>query len=407
MNWFIVTAAYPPDEGGIADYTVALSRELVARGDRVWIIAGDGPDGGGLGGDRVKVCRFPGHFGLRALILMSWELWKVPKPRQVVLQYGPQPFGPRSRASKRRFRGLPLTFCLWLQLMRGKVWTMFHEVVSLPGPQRSLAMRLFVQASYWMLRLTVRKSSRVFVAVPVWADVILEVTGKDVPVEWLPIPSNLPVQVDPSRVAQVRCDLLGQDATTLIGHFGSMRGVVTEILEPMIRRLLEGKPDRRIVLIGSGSEALAARFRALWPELASRIVAAGNLPRDQTAEYVAACDVMVEPYPDGVSTRRSSTMGPLALGCVVVTNDGPWTEPLWRESGAVALAVSSDAGLLCERVEEVLRSRPALGARAAQFYDSKFSLRHTVAVMTGAGSAVSLSGSKESDMSVQLALVKS
>jgi hypothetical protein len=370
-------------------------------------MAGQGPDGGGLGGDRVKVCRFPGHFGLRALILMSWELRKVPKPRQIVLQYLPQPFGPRSRPGKRRFRGLPLTICLWLQLLREEVWTMFHEVVSLPGPERSLALRLFVQVSYWMLRLAVRKSSRVFVAAPVWADVILEVTGKDVPVEWLPIPSNLPVQVDPSRVAQVRCDLLGQDATTLIGHFGCMRGVVTEILEPMIPRLLEGRPERRFVLVGSGSGLFAAKCRALWPELESRIVAAGNLPHDQTAEYIAACDVMVEPYPDGVSTRRSSTMGPLALGSVVVTNDGPWTEPLWRESGAVALAVSPEAGSLCEKVEEVLRSGPALGARAAQFYDAKFSLRHTVAVLAGAGSAVGVLGSKAAGIGLQLARIKS
>lgn len=41
---------------------------------------------------------------------------------------------------------------------------------------------------------------------------------------------------------------------------------------------------------------------------------------------------------------------PLALGCLIVTNDGPWTEPVWRESGAVALAAGPDAGLLAAKL---------------------------------------------------------
>jgi glycosyltransferase involved in cell wall biosynthesis len=407
VNWFIITAAYPPDEGGIADHTVALARELAARGDRVWIIAGSGPDGGGLGGQAVKVRRFPGHFGLRAIFLMSRELLRVPKPRQVVIQYVPQAFGPRVRADGRRMRGLPLSVCLWLQFLRGKVWTMFHEIVALPGTGRSLAMRLVVRTTYWMLRLVVRKSSRIFVAAPVWADVIREVTRTMRLVEWLPVPSNLPTQVDSLRVEKVRRILLGEDAITLIGHFGTLRGVVTEILRPVVHRLLDGRPERRFVAIGSGSSAFAAECRALWPGLAARILATGNLPPEQAAEHLAACDVMIEPYPDGVSSRRSSTMGPLALGCVVVTNDGPWTEPAWRESGAVVLAASPDPVLLSEKVEDVLRTRPKLGERAARFYDAEFSLRHMVAVMTGAEAAATVPAERLADIGAQLNWVKS
>lgn len=407
MNWFVITAAYPPDEGGVADYTVALARELAARGDRVWIIAGGGPDGGGLGGEAIKVCRFPGHFGLRALLLMSRELLRVPKPRQIVIQYVPQAFGPRVRSDGRRMRGLPLSLCLWLQLLRPRVWTMFHETVALPGAGRSVAMQLVVRITYWMLRLVVRKSSRIFISAPVWADVISEVTRSKGLVEWLPVPSNLPTQVDASCVEKVRRTLLGADATTLIGHFGSLRGVVTEILEPVVHRLLDGRPERLFVAIGSGSSAFAAECRALWPGLAARILATGNLPHEQAAEHMAACDVMVEPYPDGVSSRRSSTMGPLALGCVVVSNDGPWTEPVWRETGAVVLAASADPVLLCEKVEEVLRTRPNLSERAARLYDAQFSFRHTVAVMSGAEAATAAPGGRLAEIGAQLTWMKS
>ena len=75
-------------------------------------------------------------------------------------------------------------------------------------------------------------------------------------------------------------------------------------------------------------------------------------------------------------------MGPLALGCLIVTNDGPWTESVWRESGAVALAAKPDAGLLVAKVEEVLRTRPALGERAAQLYAQRFSLGCLVDAIT-------------------------
>ena len=33
--------------------------------------------------------------------------------------------------------------------------------------------------------------------------------------------------------------------------------------------------------------------------------------------YLAACEVVVEPYPDGISSRRSSTMAPLGAGLPV------------------------------------------------------------------------------------------
>jgi hypothetical protein len=233
-----------------------------------------------------------------------------------------------------------------------------------------------------MLNLTLRKSSRVMVATPALAEVIREVTGAEPATEWLPVPSTLPVRIEPARVAELRRRLLGEDGETLLGHFSSYRPAMADLLYPMVESLLRDQAKRRLILIGQGSEDFAAKCRAAWPELASQLLATGNLPAQQAAEHLSACDVVVEPYLDGVTTQRTSTMGPLALGCLIVTNDGPWTESVWRESGAVALAAKPDAGLLVAKVEEVLRTRPALGERAAQLYAQRFSLGCLVDAIT-------------------------
>ncbi|MGO9094209.1 MAG: glycosyltransferase [Bryobacteraceae bacterium] len=394
MNWIIVTGAYPPDEMGLADYTVLVSEELAARGERVWIFAGAGPDAGRSTPAGVALRRFPAHFGLRALALMSRELGKVPQPRQVLLLYVPQAFGPRAWMQKRRFRGVPLALCLWLQTLRGQVWTTFFEAAVVPGSNPSRSTRVLAAATRWMLNLTLRKSSRVMVATPELAHIIREVTGKEPTTEWLPVPSTLPVRVEKARVAELRRRLLGQDGETLLGHFSSYRPAMADLLYPMVEPLLRDRAKRRLVLIGQGSEDFAARCRADWPELAPQLMATGNLPAQQAAEHLAACDVVVEPYLDGVTTQRTSTMGPLALGCLIVTNDGPWTEPVWRESGAVALAAGPDAELLTAKVEEVLQTRPVLGERAALLYAQRFSLGKLVNALASPGESAVIAGDR-------------
>ena len=59
---------------------------------------------------------------------------------------------------------------------------------------------------------------------------------------------------------------------------------------------------------------------------------------------------MLQPYADGVSTRRTSLIAALAHRSAVVTTDGVLTEPLWRQSGAVALVDSGDLAAIVRRL---------------------------------------------------------
>jgi hypothetical protein len=69
------------------------------------------------------------------------------------------------------------------------------------------------------------------------------------------------------------------------------------------------------------------------------------------------------------------------LGLPILTTEGPLSEPLWRESGAVALVPVASAPELVHRAESLLMDRGQccrLGERARALYRSQFALEHTI-----------------------------
>jgi len=112
--------------------------------------------------------------------------------------------------------------------------------------------------------------------------------------------------------------------------------------------------------------------------------ASGPLAADAVSLHLGACDLMLQPYPDGVSTRRGSMMAALAHRRPVVTNAGVFSEPLWRQSGAVALVEAGDIAAtraalthLADDTEE----RARLGAAAGALYADRFNIAHTIAAL--------------------------
>ncbi len=113
----------------------------------------------------------------------------------------------------------------------------------------------------------------------------------------------------------------------------------------------------------------------------ARLHSTGYLSSDRVGDHLAACDLLIQPYPDGVTTRRTSVMTGLARGCPVVTTAGHLTEPLWAEQGAVALVDVGDPARFAAAAEELLRdgeARDRLGARAREVYDAHFSVSRLV-----------------------------
>jgi glycosyltransferase involved in cell wall biosynthesis len=362
----VLTGEYPPQPGGVADYTALVARGLAAAGDRVTVYAPavSLPDADEPG---VTVRRLAGGFGPRSLAVLGRALdhW----PGRVLLQYAPHAFG---------WKGMNVPLCAWLWSRRRPLDVMFHEVaypIELGQPWKH---RLLAAVTRGMASLLLRAAGRVFVSIPGWGPLLHTLAPRSPAPIWAPIPSNLPVGFPAGEVLAARSRLAPDRRERLVGHFGTYGSLITRMLEPAVVALLTRAPDVRVVLLGRGGPDFAAAVGGKHPVLANRLTAPGHLEAAAAAAHVAACDVLVQPYPDGISSRRTSAMAALALGRPVVTTDGHLTEPLWRATRAVAVAppdqlASATLGLLADP-----DGRAELGRRAADLYREQFAVEHTV-----------------------------
>jgi glycosyltransferase involved in cell wall biosynthesis len=356
----------------VSDHTRAVARGLADAGDEVEVwtppLPGQPPPDPG-----VSVRVLPDHFGPRGLSLLDAWSRDRPRPFRVLVQYVPHAFG---------CRAMNLPFCLWLGRLarRHEVWTLFHEVASPVGRDLPLRHNVLGGVNRVMAALLARASRRVFVTIPAWADLLRPLGRKGQRFEWLPVPATVPTQVAAADVERVRSNYGWPAGSVAVGHFGTYSPGIAGILQRVLPPLLEG-PDRQALLVGRGGREFAARLTAEHPRLVGRVHATGGLAAHEVAAHLSVCDLLVQPYPDGVSCRRSSTMAGLGLGLPVVSNLGTLSEPLWAETGAVALAASSTPGDIVAEAERLIRERSLrrdVGRRGQVVYAGTFHLERTI-----------------------------
>jgi glycosyltransferase involved in cell wall biosynthesis len=372
LEWHVLTGEYPPQEGGVADYTRLVARGLADAGDRVIVWAP--PASGSAPADRgIDVRRLPDCYGRRALAELSGALDRAAAPHRVLVQYVPHAFG---------WRAGNLRFCAWLRSRRrDHVWVMFHEVAYPFERRAGLRRHALAVVNRVMASLVGGAAERAFISIPAWQPGVDAVTRAGTPIAWLPVPS-------PIAVAGSRRDAAGLAATfgqghPLVGHFGTYGGLIKPLLEPAIVALA-GRTDCRILLIGRGSGEACRSIVEAHPALAERVRATGALEPQDVSRHVSACTVMMQPYPDGISSRRTSAMVALAHGVPIASNDGPLSEPVWRESNAVALAAPGDPAGLAALAASLIADpdrRDDLARRGIDLYDSQFDVRHTIAAL--------------------------
>jgi len=365
-SWHLITGEFPPRSGGVADYTHQLAHALSAVGEEVHIWT---PSNSALRHDgRVLVHGIHG-FGPSGLRQLSALLDGLPSPKRLFVQYVAPALG---------FRGANVPFCLWLADRIEEVWVQFHEVAhdfSFRQPLRHSGLAL---VQWWMAQIVAERAQRVFISIPGWRRQL----GRHGPrAEVLPIPSNLPDDIAPRDVTLVRARL---GTAPLIGHFGTYGALVTDLLEPAILAVLLAVPDVRILLLGRGGPDFAAHLVSISRDVESRIVAPGELEATSISAHLAACDVLIQPYPDGISGRRTSAMAGLALGRPLVTTIGHLTEEEWTGSGAAVLTPVGKADELAQAVVRLLAhpfEREALRAQGRAWYRAHFSSARTLDVL--------------------------
>ncbi len=367
-TWAVITGEYPPQPGGVSDYTRMIALGLADAGDEVHVWA---PETGQPTPEEhgVQVHRIPGGFGPRGLSTLSAALNRLPRSSRILVQYVPQAYG---------WKAMNIPFCLWLASRKQPVWVFYHEVAFPFRRSQSTHLNFLALVTHGMASVVAHFAQRVFVSIPAWKQMLA--CGR--PVEWLPIPSNVSTSVDRAAVTSVRKRLApAPPEGVLIGHFGTYGTQIAPLLNEILPPLLTAGAKRTIHLLGGGGAQFAADFRISFPQFANRVTAPGRLPREEVATHLAACDLLIQPYADGVSARRTSVMAGLALGLPILTTQGHLTEPVWAESGAVGLAPAL-APQEFLRAAEALLANPErlceLGAKAAALYRDRFDLANTI-----------------------------
>ncbi len=329
MRWCIITGEYPPAMGGVAAYTRQLAWRLAARGEQVMVATvhsahaphkTTGPTGKGEVAHGVAVCRLPGGFSPRGLIVLE-RLVRDWQPQRLLLQYTPHAFGYKSM-------NLPLVEWLRYRGRRPPLWVMFHEV-AFPWTVRPLRHAVLAMVHRWMARELVAAAARLFVATPAWEAILRACSPRPCRIDWLPVPSPVEPQDDAACA-------IAQQPPYAVGHFGTYSPSIVRLLETTLEQILHRRSDATLALIGRGSDSYREAFLARRPQWRERVVASGCLPDEGLADWLRACHVMVQPYPDGVTARRTTAMAVLATSRPLVTNAGPLSEPLWQQHLPIA-----------------------------------------------------------------------
>jgi glycosyltransferase involved in cell wall biosynthesis len=380
----IITSEYPPQPGGVSDYTRIVAEGLAAAGDEVHVWCPDVECGDlapllseDQSGDepphsKVFVHREMGSFTPHNLSVVSRLFEEFPAPRRVLVQWVPHGYG---------FRSMNIAFCLWLwqRALRGdEVELMVHEP-SLGFGEGSWKHNVVASVHRLMTIILLRATRRVWVSIPAWEKRWRPYTlGRAIEFRWLPVGSNIPVAEAQTESPPIRQRYLNGSGR-LVGHFGSYDANTIELLLKSVSQLM--KHDATLLLLGHGSDHMRAALIESNPALANRVHATGSLSTDELSRHLVACDLMLQPYIDGVSSRRTSTMTALAHGVPVVTTAGKSTEPLWTASEAVALAPAHDVDELVRSAAQLLPNEMAkqrLAAAAKKLYEEHFHPRRTI-----------------------------
>ena len=300
-----------------------------------------------------------------------------PTPRNLLVQYTPNAWG---------YKGLNLGFCRWLLARRrargDEIRVIFHEV-AYPWQLRDRPTRWLLAAGHrWMARTLLKAGTHVDVTTPAWERLLKAVApGDRRPIGWRPVPSNIPVVGDAEAVDAVR-RRFAPGGESVVGSFSSFSSLTGPLLAAVLPGLLRDRPDRVGLLIGQGGE------RMLTPGTSSgNLFATGPLTPAQVSAHLAACDLVIQPYPDGITTRRTMRDG--LAGARRPARDQLRAPHRTVLGGNGCRGCGDPPGRSRALVETLLadgRQRERLGAAGRAVYESRFVLERTVEALLAAHS---------------------
>jgi glycosyltransferase involved in cell wall biosynthesis len=371
--WHLVTGEFPPAPGGVSDYTWIVASRLAAQGDivHVWCPDAAGPVVDPPG---VHVHRIAGDWTRPDLRRIDKEIGAMPAPRHLLVQWVPHAYGRRS---------MNVGFCRWVRrrARAGDIVDLMVHEPFLGFREGAFRLDLIAGVHRVMAVMLLGVARRVWVSIPAWAEQLRPwAIGSAPPFCWLPVPSTLAVSDDAGLLARVRATVrTGRDL--VIGYLSTYDVHARQVLHELAPQLVRDVPTSGFLLLGRGSDLVAADLRAQHPELKDRVSGVGALEADALSAHLQACDLMVQPYVDGASTRRSTLMALLAHGVPVVTTVGRLSEPFWSSTAAVSAVTAGDVEGMVQTVVALAadagrRQRQSVAAR--ELYAARFDVAHVI-----------------------------
>jgi glycosyltransferase involved in cell wall biosynthesis len=226
----------------------------------------------------------------------------------------------------------------------------------------------------------------VFASIEAWTVMLAQLRPRR-PAYHLPVGSNLP-DMRPQR-AQAR-ELLGiSDETFVIAAFGTAHP----------SRHLDYIVDTANVIAESGIEVALQNLGAGVPPLHGlgrrvHVSQPGYQAPAALAQCLAASDLFLAPFVDGVSTRRTTMMAALQNGLPVVATDGPLTDKILRNRPHALhlVPVARKAAFIEAAMELALTpsARDLLGRAARELYEEQFDWPVTATRLTSCLSSATL-----------------
>ena len=368
MKIGLISGEYPPQQGGVGDFTRELARALLAARHEAQVITGSKKQAAGRTiEDGIVVQRAINSWGVRC-----WRQIAGIAHRErfdiLSIQYEPAAYAMQA--------GVNFLPSVWVRRsVKTPIVTTFHDL---------LVPYLFPMAEslrWKVVEYLARHSDAVIVTNE-------EDRARFSNLQWLasklhtiPIGSNIdPALAGEFDRAAERARWGIQPDEFLLGYFGflNLSKGGADLMQALKTLSDHGLPVRLLLIGGrTGSSdptnaEYAAEVERLIESLGVKnlVIATGYLEPSAVSRALSVCDVMVLPYVDGASLRRGSLLAAIAHGKAIVTTEPRYPIAGLKQNESAVFVAPSDSRSLANAVQQVLqnealRTRLQFGASEA------------------------------------------
>lgn len=360
MRVVLLSAEYPPMEGGVGDYTRRLALALRKEGLEVAVLTSVGA--GGLPDDDLEVYPRIRKWGWSCLPAVVRFL-RLYRPEVVHLQYqtGAYRMHPAIHFFPEALRFLPVPPALAVTMHDLRLPYLFPKAGRL---RHRVVLHLLRRAAAVVVTNGADRSRLRGAGWPA-RDLLEAPPPGKLPhqIVLIPLGSSLPVELPGYDRSSWRARLGLSPEDMLLGYFGLLHpSKGADLLVEALAGLRRAGRPARLLIVGGGSSSTDPTFAHTLREkialegLEKAILWSGPCPAEEAAALLRTCDLIVLPYRDGASFRRSSLVAALALGCPVLTTESQDPAEVSLEEGRPALRDGENAVLVPPGDGETLAS---------------------------------------------------